>query len=85
MKTENARFIENGEISGSEESHNVVIQEVRVEIPIPVTSKFVVPTIVDHPNDIQERQMDDQTLQNDNINNEPVVEPPEVVLRRSQR
>ena len=59
METGNARFIENSENSGSEEPRNMVIQEVRVEIPIPITSKFVVPTIVDHPNNIQEQQMND--------------------------
>ena len=59
VETGNARFIENSENSGSEEPRNMVIQEVRVEIPIPITSKFVVPTIVDHPNNIQEQQMND--------------------------
>uniref|UniRef100_A0A2N9IH71 Integrase catalytic domain-containing protein n=1 Tax=Fagus sylvatica TaxID=28930 RepID=A0A2N9IH71_FAGSY len=35
VETGNARFLENGEISGSDVSRNVVIEEVRVPIPIP--------------------------------------------------
>ena len=37
VETGNARFIENGDISGSMEPRTVEIQEVRVQIPIPMT------------------------------------------------
>ena len=43
----NARFIENGEISGSDKPQNVVIQEVRVQVSLPITSNEVVPTVVE--------------------------------------
>ena len=47
VETGNVKFIENGEVSGSEIPHNVVIQEVRVQVPLPITfSKIVVLLIV---------------------------------------
>ena len=51
VESRNARFIENSETSGNEEPQNVVIEEVRIEIPLPITSK-VVPTIVIQPNNV---------------------------------
>ena len=54
METSNARFIENGAISGSDNLRNVDIQEVRVQVPILITSnKIVVPIVVDQPNNIE--------------------------------
>ena len=51
VETGNARFIENGEISGSDNLRNVDIQEVRVQVPMPITSnKIVVPIVVQQPN-----------------------------------
>ena len=54
----NARFIENGDISGSKEPCRVEIQEVREEIPnvsTPLTSyKVVLPTIVQWFHNFQE-------------------------------
>ena len=38
VKTSNARFIENGEISGSDNLQNVDVEEVRVQVPLPITS-----------------------------------------------
>jgi hypothetical protein len=47
FETGNARFLENGEISGSDKLQNAVIQEVRAQVPLPITSKEnIVPTIV---------------------------------------
>ena len=41
-------FIENGNISGSMKPRNVEIQEIKVQIPLPVTSsQAIVPTIVE--------------------------------------
>ena len=51
VESRNARFIENSETSGNEEPQNVVIEEVRMEILLPITSK-VVPTIVIQPNNV---------------------------------
>jgi len=47
VKTGNARFIENGETSGSEASRNVEIKEVRVQVPLTSTStlRIVVPHV----------------------------------------
>ena len=48
MEIGNARYIENGEISGSDNLGNVDVQEVRVKVPLPITlNEIVVPTIVD--------------------------------------
>ena len=81
----NARFIENGETSGSDTSQNVEIKEVRVQVPLTSTStstsSIVVPNVVEPLNDDEEQQINDHE-----VNNEPVVEQPQkIVLRRSQR
>ena len=86
VESENARFIENCDISGSDQMHNVSIQEVRVQISMPKTSTNFVPELVNQPNKDQERQINDSTLHNENVNSEPmVVEPQSTILRRSQR
>ena len=48
----NARFIENGETSGSEASRNVEIKEVGVQVPIPSTSlsRVFIPHVVEAQN-----------------------------------
>jgi len=83
VETGNARFIENGETSGSEASRNVEIKEVRVQVPIASTSlsRVGVPHIVETHNNQEEQQINDLE-----VNNEPIVEQPqEIVLRRSHR
>jgi hypothetical protein len=86
VETGNARFIENGEISGSDNLRNVDIQEVRVQVPMPITSnKIVVPIVVEQPNNI-EQQINEPSLHNNMVTNEQTVEEPQgVALRRSQR
>ena len=86
VETGNVRFIENGESSGSVEPRKVEIEEVRVEIPLPITSsKVVVPTVVETFDNIQEQQINDETPQNEVVTNEPVTnEPYGAVLRRSE-
>ena len=87
VETENARFIENGEISGSSmEPRKIEIQEVKVQIPLPITSSQVlVPTNVGLDN-VQDQHINDDAPQNEVINNEPAMnEPQGVALRRSQR
>jgi hypothetical protein len=81
----NARFLENGEISGSDKPQNVVIQEVRVQVPLPITSKKnVVPTVVQSFDNIE--QVIYQSLHDEIITNEPIIEESQgIALRRSQR
>ena len=62
VETGNARFIENGEINGSDQLQKTNIQEVKVQVPLPITSKeIVVPTIVESFDNV-EQQIDDQSL-----------------------
>jgi hypothetical protein len=73
MKTGNARFIENGEINGSDNLQKVDIQEVRVQVPIPITSnKIVVLIVVEQPNNI-EQQINEPSLHNNMVTNEQMV------------
>ena len=46
VETDNIRIIENGEISGRDKSQNLVIQEIRVQVPLPITSNKIVPMVV---------------------------------------
>jgi hypothetical protein len=85
IETSNARFLENGEISESDNPQNVAIQEVRVKVSLPITSKeFVVPTIVQSFDNV--KQVIDQSLHYEIITNEPILEESQgIALRRSQR
>jgi len=49
VETGNARFIENGETSGSEASESVEIKEVRVQVPVVSisSSRLIVPYVVE--------------------------------------
>jgi hypothetical protein len=86
VETGHARFIENGEVSGSDKLQNVVIQEVRVQVPVPMASKEIVVPIIDEQLDNIEQQINEPPLHNEVVTNEPIVDgPQEVVLRRSQR
>ena len=83
VETGNARFIENGETSGSEASQNVEIKEIRVQVPLSCasSSRLVVPHVVEPHNNQEEQQVIDPM-----VNNEPIIEQPqEIALRRSQR
>jgi hypothetical protein len=85
VETGNARFLENCEISGSDKPQNVVIQEVRVQVPLPITFKEnVVPTVVQPFDNVE--QVIDQSLHDEIITNEPIIEESQgIALRRSQR
>ena len=87
VETGNARFIENGELSGSEEPRKVEIKEVRVRVSLPFTSfKDVVPNVVVQPKNQQEQQIDTLANLNEVIINEPALDvPQEVALRKSQK
>lgn len=80
-------LIENDKINGSTELRKVKIQEVRVQVPLPVTSsKIVVLVIVEHTNNFLEQQINNPVLNNEVINNESVAaELQEITLRRFQR
>ena len=75
VETGNARFFENSEISGSSETRNVVVDEIRVELSIPsIPSDLIVLTIVESPNDIE--KLNDQPFNDDVIAIEDIVEEP---------
>ena len=70
VETGNAIFIENGEISGSDNLQNVAFQEVSVQVPLPITSnEIVVPTIVEQPNNV-EQQINEPLLHNEMLTND---------------
>nr|KYP46271.1 Retrovirus-related Pol polyprotein from transposon TNT 1-94 [Cajanus cajan] len=83
VETGNARFIENGEASGSTIPQKVEVKEVRMQVPLTYafSNKVTVPlTIVSNNN--EEEQHNNEPM----IHNEPIVEQPqEIALRRSQR
>lgn len=84
VETGNARFIENDEISGSDEPRNAIIQ-VGYKVPLPIAlPNVVIPTIVEQ-HDVMEQQTNNQP-HNKIVTNEEIVEQPqEIALRRSQR
>ena len=85
METRNAKFFELGENSGSKELRDVIIEEVRVDIPILTFSESVIVPPNDHFNDTAE-QIHDDPSHNKNTTNEQAMEIPEqVILRRSHR
>ena len=57
-----------------------------MQVPLPITSKeIVVPTIVESFDNV-EQQINDQSLSNEIITDEPIMEEPQQsTLRRSQR
>jgi len=83
VESRNARFIENGETSGSDTSQNVEIKEVRVQVPLTSTStsSIVVPNVVEPLNDDEEQQINDHEVNNEHVGEQPQ----EIELRRSQR
>ncbi|RVW22816.1 Retrovirus-related Pol polyprotein from transposon TNT 1-94 [Vitis vinifera] len=86
IETGNARFLENGEISGSNEPRKVDIEEIRVDIPPPfLPQEIIVPQPVQQVED-NEQNNRDGSLPLENIAIENAVEPPQpALLRRSQR
>lgn len=66
VETGNAKFIENGEIRGSNEPQEEIIQ-VRIQVLLPITSKeIIVPIVV-------EQQMNDEPLHTEIVTNKEVV------------
>ncbi|KAL8159252.1 hypothetical protein V2J09_000789 [Rumex salicifolius] len=91
VETGNARFIENGQTSGSGEPRKVDIQEIQVEVPSPVVApEVVVPIVASQSNGTIEQHEDVPTPLDDIIVNEPVAiqeesSIPQESLRRSVR
>jgi len=97
VESGNARFIENGQINGSEESRKVDIQEKHAEVPTSdVSSQVVVPYVVSWPHNIPMQQINIPNPQNEHMDNEPIngaqvideqrIDEPQVIpLRRSER
>ena len=85
-ETGNAIFLENGEISGSNEPRKVDVEEIRVDIPtLFLPQEIIVPQPVQHVEE-NEQHNRDGSLPPENISIENVVEPPQPApLRRSQR
>ena len=86
VETGNARFLENGEISGSNELKKVDVEEIRVDIPsLFLPQEIIVPQPVQQVEE-NEQHNRDGSLPPENIAIENVVEPPQPTpLRRSQR
>ncbi|WJZ82589.1 hypothetical protein VitviT2T_002334 [Vitis vinifera] len=86
VETGNARFLENGEISGSNEPRKVDIEEIRVDIPPPfLPQEIIVPQPIQQVKE-NEQHNRDSSLPPENIAIENAVEPPQPApLRRSQR
>ncbi|RVX15068.1 Retrovirus-related Pol polyprotein from transposon TNT 1-94 [Vitis vinifera] len=86
VETRNAKFLENGEISGSNEPRKVDIEEIRVDIPPPfLPQEIIAPQPVQQVEE-HEQHNRDGSLPPENIAIENVVEPPQLApLRRSQR
>ena len=85
VETGNARFLENGEISGSNEPREVDVEEIRVDIPpLFLPQEIIVPQPVQQEENEQHNR--DGSLPPENIAIENFVEPPQPApLRRSQR
>uniref|UniRef100_A0A1J3K4I8 Retrovirus-related Pol polyprotein from transposon TNT 1-94 n=2 Tax=Noccaea caerulescens TaxID=107243 RepID=A0A1J3K4I8_NOCCA len=84
VETGNARFYENGEISGSDKVQEVIIQEIRVNIPLPLAPEVGNPPVVE-PFDNEENPVNDHPLHDENIANNELVVQEEPALRRSTR
>ncbi|KAL8153044.1 hypothetical protein V2J09_010804 [Rumex salicifolius] len=91
VETGNARFIENGQTSGSNVPRKVDIQEIHVKVPLSVVApEVVVPIVSSQPNDTMEQSNDVQIPQVESLVDEPVTiqeeySVPQEPLRRSTR
>ena len=73
IETGNARFIENGKISGSIVPRDVEIKEVRVQVPLAcASSSKVIAFLVVVQNNNEEEQHNNEPM----IYNEPIVKEP---------
>ena len=86
VETGNARFLENGDISGSNEPRKVGVEEIRVDIPqLFLRQEIIVPQPVQQVEE-NEQHNRDGSLPPKNIAIKNVLEPPQPKpLRRSER
>lgn len=94
VETGNARFLDNGEVSGSEKRREVELKEIAVSVPLPKSVSLpmvfpnAVPVVAGQPENIEQHMNDE--IPNDDTNsqmsdNNDQIEPQEMPLRRSQR
>ncbi|KAG7564376.1 Ribonuclease H-like superfamily [Arabidopsis suecica] len=84
VETSNARFFESGEISGSDKVRDVTIQEIWVEIPLPLFPNAGDPLIVEPLNN-EENPLNDHAVHDENLANNDHEAQEEPALRRSTR
>ena len=78
VEIENARFIENGEVSGSTiEPRKIKIQEVKVQAPLPITSSQVLVRTNVVLDNAQDQHINEDAPHNEAINNEPTMNEPQ--------
>jgi hypothetical protein len=65
----------------------VIVEEVLIDVPIPVAlERFEVPFVVHLDDTMEQQEVNDHPPRNENTIDEPIMKAPElVVLRRSQR
>ena len=97
METGNARFLENGEVNGSDECKNMEIKEhrdevikaIRVGVPLPIpipSSTFipnVIPSIENLPNCIEQQVIEESLPEGTSSQMANEDQPQETTLRRS--
>ena len=86
VETGNVGFLENGEISRSNEPRKVIFEDIRVDIPQPLLPQEIIVSQPVQQGEENEQHNRDGSLPPENIAIENVVEPPQPApLRRSQR
>lgn len=91
VETGNARFIENGEVSGSTRREIVEIKETRVNVTLPrivppsTITPNVVPAVVEQHDDNEQHINEEVLPEGNDLHNADMHEPQKVALRRPQR
>ena len=91
VETGNAKFLENGEVSGSVEHQIVELKEIKVNVPLPISvpsstiNQNVVPIVAECNDNIEQHLNEETPLEETNIKGSDTQEPQGIILRRSQR
>ena len=86
MEIGNARFVENGKISGNDESRKVNLEKIRVDIPPPFpTQDIVVPQPIQQVEGNEQHYGNDSPLHKDITTKNNVESLQSAVLRKSQQ
>lgn len=91
VETRNARFIKNGDVSGSDEQQSMEIKEISVNVPLhmnvpsSITLPNVIPSIEGHNDNTEQHLNKESSHQTTNSHMTNANEPQEIVVRRSQR